>query len=253
MRMRQGFARAAGSGRLGVVPGAVGRKLVPLLKQIGDSVAPSGREHNWVTSMNLGNRSARFFCQREKSAPVLLPEQEHLRVAFAFPVKNVHITLTDLGRAGDNEAEVETLWEQHGTARSIWDSIYRVLGAPRRRILGNEPSEGGEAPRMRQLCPPPKTPRRVELHVTADDPRAQPGKVMQELDRGVDEVAQFEVRLVPDVGQPISMAPKGRQSEFHIPDRPFLESHAPAWLLAWKHCSWKQEVHSRRLLRGLFF
>merc|ERR1712107_885530 len=47
------------------------------------------------------------------------------------------------------------------------------------------------------MCPPLGEKHRVEIHVTADDPRP---KDLAEPDRGVDETAQFEVELLAPGG-----------------------------------------------------
>merc|ERR1712083_1169934 len=99
---------------------------------------------------------------------------------------------------------------------------------------------------MRPLCwPKTDVAYRIQLHVTADDPRRQPNSPDDPLpyDRGIDEMAELEVRLlkkgdprlkkmdqlpVPP-NQQTTKAPRGKSEEL---EGYFIESGFPQTTLA---------------------
>lgn len=220
-RRVRGASQGGGVRSLAPLPTASRRKLRPQLRQVGDSLGLSDMLRNWVTRTSLNSQAARFFCTGPDEPLLLLPDVEHPRIDFEFPVKNVHVTLADLGRAGDEEAR----------ERLLWDADYGIGQKKRlREVAGDAPSEGGLQPRMQQVCFPGNTPWRLELHVTADDPRTLPGKNPKENDRGIDEIVQFEVRLLPEGDRRlVRLGPRRHVDIPSIHDGPFIESRAPCW------------------------
>lgn len=182
-------AQAFKAGRKwGQTKGGEPKLLRPDLKQVGDSLGVATLAKNWITKTSLGSQRARFFCSDPTKPLKLLPDTEHPEINFAFPVTNVHVTLTDLGRIGDENAG----------GKVIWDADYATGGEKIKKIDSNMPSDAGSVRTMRPLCLPQDIPWHLELHVTADDPapkNLKPPFEPPETDRGVDEIAQFEVGL----------------------------------------------------------
>jgi len=176
-------------------------RLRPTVHEVGDSIGLRRKWDNWIKTTTLGKSGESFFCS-DPANPATAPLRDtaHPEIRFNFPVTNVHVTLKDLGKAGDADAR----------ERIIWDADYGKNAKGMMQVDRNMPSEGGRVRRLMQLCPTMDEPHRLELHVTADDPSAasRPKNLEppfepiddDEKDRGVDEVIQFEVRLVPEGG-----------------------------------------------------
>lgn len=165
-------------------------RVQPLVTQVGDAIGlRESLIKNWIVSTSLRKRNA-FFCNRPDAAKgwKLKEIDSHPAIKFAFPVKNVHVTITDLGRVGDEDAKENVLLDAEFGKGPQQQRISEVAEDVK--------SQSGQRRQWRQPCPPFRTPWRLEMKVTADDPRrAKVGQELQ-LDRGVDEVVQFEVQML---------------------------------------------------------
>jgi len=215
---------------------ALGTKYEALIEQVGDAVGHENLFKNWIMRAHLSDErddgsGSRFLCANpgKRGGPSkpgkLLDDKDHPRIEFAFPVKNVHVELLDLGAADDAGAEERLLWDaNYATDERI------------KQLTGRMPSQGGEMPRMRQLCPTANTPWRMELRVTADDARSAASQSLEGTDRGIDETIQFEARLLHE-GNPKLLRKAQHKQQVGvrreqpdlspIPDGLYLESRAP--------------------------
>lgn len=178
--------------------------LRPLIKQVGDSLGLNHMSKNFVVSTSLRSQVSRFFCVDPKNFPRALPDTEHPEIKFAFPVKNVHVTLTDLGKA-DFGTEGAPKKPKKVPPKTVWDAGYATQADRIRTIQSDMTSDRGSARQFKPMCPPLDTPFRLEYHITADDPKTTdpPAHLTPPFpppddspDRGVDEVVQMEVRLL---------------------------------------------------------
>ncbi|CAK9116991.1 unnamed protein product [Durusdinium trenchii] len=182
--------------------------LLPVVRQIGESVGLHSSLQNHITTFDLAlkhSRAPKFFCGREGAPTHELQPDDHPAIYFRFPVKNVNVELTNLGKNGQGEKEV------------IWSATYSS-DTPITGIPGNMLPDSGDQIRYKPPCYAAKAKNRVELRVIADDPiRDTPEEVRAEAvhkkitDRSIDEVVDFQVQLF-DRNDPIISARSARGS-----------------------------------------
>eukprot|EP00930_Biecheleria_cincta_P006803 TRINITY_DN107884_c0_g1_i1.p1 TRINITY_DN107884_c0_g1~~TRINITY_DN107884_c0_g1_i1.p1 ORF type:complete len:336 (+),score=76.05 TRINITY_DN107884_c0_g1_i1:44-1051(+) len=170
-------------------------KLLPYMEQVGQAIGLSKDSDNYITSFNMGIPRPKFFCRSADIEPLPLPDADHPAIHFASPVKNVHVTLKYLGEAG-TEAEPEV----------VWDADY-ANGKAVTQVSGTMPSSGGDQPNLVPPCFPEGKKHRLELRVTADDPK-DPETDAESLRRDenkylpkrkdIDEILQYEVKLLDE-------------------------------------------------------
>eukprot|EP00439_Symbiodinium_sp_Y106_P032268 s2889_g3.t2 len=105
-------------------------------------------------------------------------ENDHPALHFSFPVRNVSVTLTNLGKLGKGPEEV--VWDAEFSSRKDFKGVE-----------GTMRPTGGTKPRYKPPCFPAKTKYRMQLRVISEDEGEAAGP-----DRSIDEDAEFEVQLL---------------------------------------------------------
>eukprot|EP00933_Yihiella_yeosuensis_P062065 TRINITY_DN6499_c2_g1_i2.p1 TRINITY_DN6499_c2_g1~~TRINITY_DN6499_c2_g1_i2.p1 ORF type:complete len:301 (+),score=46.31 TRINITY_DN6499_c2_g1_i2:80-982(+) len=176
---------------------ALPKALRPIVKQVGDSLLLNPGSGNQVDKFEMlpHDSNQRFFCRysHQMQRRFSLPDTEHPILKFEHPVKNVHITLTDLGSRRKKDNNI------------VWDADFATDEKPITEVSPSMPSTGGDVRKFRQLCYPENVPHRLELRVTADG--AQESTIPKDLkppfepkhpDRGIDEIVQIEVKFAKE-------------------------------------------------------
>ncbi|CAE7350375.1 unnamed protein product [Symbiodinium microadriaticum] len=133
--------------------------LLPLIHQVGQSIGLNDVLKNSVESFNLAFRQSpypKFFCGKEGETTRELEETDHPALYFSFPVRNVSITLTNLGKLGKGPEEV--VWDAEFSSRKDFKGV-----------VGNMRPTGGTKPRYKPPCFPSKTKYRMQLRVISED------------------------------------------------------------------------------------
>jgi len=155
--------------------------LLPLIHQVGQSIGLNDVLKNSVESFNLAFRQSpypKFFCGKEGETTRELEENDHPALHFSFPVRNVSVTLTNLGKLGKGPEEV--VWDAEFSSRKDFKGVE-----------GTMRPTGGTKPRYKPPCFPAKTKYRMQLRVISEDEGEAAGP-----DRSIDEDAEFEVQLL---------------------------------------------------------
>lgn len=148
-----------------------------MLWNLNNSHAENGAMENWVKATDLSDD--RFQCDDPSvEANGLVESDLHPSLTFMKPVRNIHVTLTDI----------------HNPKKRVvlWDGRYLSKSSDRTKELPNNAEETADPSyassgrvRFQKLCTPLHVSHKLEMHVTAD--AAGDGSA------NVDEIEQFMV------------------------------------------------------------
>lgn len=166
---------------LDAIGASSGRAPKVCIKQVGDAIALGGLSENWMQSANLSDAS--FFCNGPSRAQRVLSPENHPRIIFKYPLRDVHVKLVDKSlakSADDTEDGLHVVWEADFLKGSRGSKVLQASSRP----------DGGSHTRFELLCPKPGERKLLELSVTGDDP--SPGDTE---DRSMNETVRLEIRL----------------------------------------------------------
>lgn len=205
---------------------------VQSIEQVGDAVGVDGLGKNFIVNIDFSNPS--WWC-KDPYHPKVPPDEEdpresislpdtHPAINVAFNMRHIHVHLEDKGTMAEPEDRV------------LWDASFAVQKSMK-EINSKTPTEGGDMPQMRQICPKPGEVHKYVLNLSGRDHRINPPKGRA---RGLNETVVFEGEMllpgsVPRQHRPAAGPdPDGvRMPGSFSPNRvgPWVES-APAPLLA---------------------
>lgn len=161
------------------------------IEQVGDAVGIDGLGKNFVVKIDLSNPA--WWCKDPRypkippneedvraSSPV--PRNTHPAIKLGFNMRNINVQLKDMGTMDKPEDRV--LWDvRFGVKHSTKDIDSRL------------PPDGGDMPRMLQICPKPGEVHKYQLNLSGQDHRRNPPKGRE---RGLDETVVFEGQMLPE-------------------------------------------------------